>query len=350
MKRQTQILLLVSSLTLVALLATMFVLQRMTGSLDKLTVRQERFGSVSIQVPDSFGSVTKRQDHGWEILEFRDARFGRLQLGTEPVRGWNFQDACKFWFALPTYPAGPLNYQAGRHRWFFKELPLFGRGAYALRQRGKSIRIVCAFEQDGLNHWIGLDTKMTFMVEKDLFDRLLLSLRLPDGTAPSAGLARALATVPEEGRYRFFQPAWFLVAVPLLGLALVFGLVNVIQRFSGRLPKGQVFGGHAPLFLEGGLEICLSRAWQHKFMDGAVAVTDEGLTVFTFGTPFLFVPRSAYQGKVATGQGWLGNPFLSLRVEGAANFRKWAVLYRGAFFTLKIYSPDISRLRAVLQG
>jgi hypothetical protein len=249
---------------------------------------------------------------------------------------------------MQAYQSGPLNYQAGRYQWFYKEIPVFGRSAYALRKQGKSVRIVCAFEQDGLNHWIGLDTRMNFMIEKNVFDRMLLSMRLKDGSTPSARLAQALADIPREGRYRFFQPVWFLVVVPLFAMTLVFGIVSIVRHFSGRLPHPKVFGGRVPVFLEGGMEICLSRRMQHKFMDGAIAVTDEGLTVFTFGSPFLFIPRSALRGNITTGQGWLGNPYLSVPVEGAANFRKWAKLHSGVISTLKIYSPDLGRLKAAL--
>jgi hypothetical protein len=87
-------------------------------------------------------------------------------------------------------------------------------------------------------------------------------------------------------------------------------------------------------------------------MDCAVTVDAEGLTVHTFGTPFLFVPRQNWAGRIDVGNAWLGFPFVKFELDEPPVYRKWTKFYRGmkGRLTLRIYTRDAEKLRALLLG
>ncbi len=348
MKRQTLLMVVLMLPVALVIAASHLVLQRLDRS-HRFEERRVPFGALSLDLPAAFGPGAAREWHEWQVQEFRHPRLGYLRLATAPARGLTFAEAGRRWLHLPDGARGPRVYAADGATWFHRELPLFGPADYALRKRGKGIRFIAFLEREGSFHWISLDARNAAMPDKVGFDRMLLSLRTADGRAPEAGLAEALDRIPYESRFRFVQPLALLLLLPLgLGL-LTFVVLGLVRRRSGRLPAAEGLLDPAPAFLEPHVEVGLFASLQRQFLDAAVAVTREGLTVFTHGTPFLHVPRSALKASLETGQAWLGPPYLDLPLGEGAEFRKWRFKHRtfkGG--RLRIYTEDLSRLQGAL--
>lgn len=79
-----------------------------------------------------------------------------------------------------------------------------------------------------------------------------------------------------------------------------------------------------------------------------MTVDADALTIHTFGTPFLTLPRKGC--RTAIGEAWLGLPFVKVDPSAPPEFRKWVKLYRGVkgSLSLRIYTADAERLRALL--
>jgi hypothetical protein len=219
-----------------------------------------------------------------------------------------------------------------------------------LRKRGKQLRFIAFFEREGTRHWLCLDTLNASTQQKELFDGILRSLRLPDGTDPGSGFSAALGSVVQESGYRFVLPMEILLLIPAIAVVLVAVVQAFVRRWAGRLPEALLSASMPPLFAEGGVEIGLARPFQRKFLDCAVLVTGEDLTVYTFGTPFLTVPRQAWPGRLEVGQAWLGLPFVKIELAGPPVYRKWTKVYRGLKgpLVLRIYTNEAERLKALL--
>jgi len=181
---------------------------------------------------------------------------------------------------------------------------------------------------------------------------VLRSLRGPRGEAPDPGLAGDLAAVEAElapglvDRRTWAPQLVFLfpVAVMLLAAAANLGMT----RLSGRAPKGpEAYANH---YLEAPMEVRLACRLQRKWFDAALAVLDDRLVLYTFGTPFLSVPLAALKGNVDRKAGWFGPPFLEFSLEGAQTFHKHRFFYRylAGKLRLRLYPRDEARLRAAL--
>jgi hypothetical protein len=309
-------------------------------------------GELTLKIPQGFGAGRAYRDEAWEVREFQGGSLGSLRLATEPGDGTPWETLCARWFGMSAYPAEPIRFQVGGYDWFFKEVPVFGRGAYALRKWGKQVRFIAFFERGGVRYWMGLDTRDAFTPQKELFDGMVRSLRLPDGTGPGRELDGALRSIVPESRYRFVQPVEIILLIPAVAVVLISIIQCFVRWRGGRLPETLLSATKPPVFAEGGIEIGLARPFQRKFMDCAVVVTPDDLTVYTFGTPFLTVPRNGWNGRIELGRAWLGLPFVKLELEVPPVFHKWAKLYRGMRgpLTLRIYTRDAERLRMLLRG
>ncbi len=351
MKRQT--LLQVVIFTFLLLLMSGIALSlhlRVSRSLQRL--QTVRLGSLALEIPEAFGAPKSYRDQAWEVQEYRGSGLGTLRLATEPGDGTTWESLCSRWFGLRDLPSASSTYSASGALWFFKGVPLHGKGAYVLRKQGKQVRFIGFFEREGIRHWIGFDTRDPFTPHKEVFDRMLLSLQLPDGSRPGPELARSLQHIAGESRYRFVQPAAILPLIPAVAILLITIIQAVVRWRSGRLPVETVISAATPIFEEGGVELGLVRPFQWKFMDCAVSLTKDALIVHTFGTPFMVVDRGHWKGAIGTGQAWLGLPFVTLELEQPPVFRKWAWAYRGMKAPLKvrIYTRNADRLRALLQS
>jgi hypothetical protein len=347
MKRQTLLMVVILAFVVLVLLGVSLTLSYPARRAMVPANQQEvALGRFTLRIPKEFGGGRAYHDQAWEVREYPGGSLGQLRLATEPGDGASWEALCTKWFKLAAYPAGPTRFEADGFDWFFKEVPLFGRAAYALGKRGKQLRFVCFFEEGGVRHWIGLDTRNAATPQKDLFDGMLASLRLPDGTVPAAAFDEALEPIVRESGYRFVQPVGVILLFPVLAMGLILVIQLLVRWRAGRLPEG----GGPFLFAAGGLELSLARPFQRKLTDCAVTLTTEKLTVHTFGTPFLTVPRKGL--RVETGEAWLGLPYVKLELEKPPEFRKWGPFYRGLKGApiLRIYTQEAERLRALLQG
>jgi hypothetical protein len=351
MKRQTLLQVVIFSFLLVLMSGISFALQYRAARASQHT-QETRLGTLVLDIPEAFGAPRAYRDQTWDVREYRGAGLGTLRIATEPADGSPWEKTCIRWFGLDRFPSGATAYSSQGVRWFFKPVPVLGPAAYILRKQGKPVRFIAFFEREGLRYWIGLDTRDPFTAHKELFDRMILSLRTPDGARPGPELAAALEPIAQEGRYRFVQPAGILLLIPVAMILLIAVIQAVVRWRAGRLPAETIISSATPVFAEGGLELGLVRPFQRKFMDCAVRVTQEGLEIRTFGTPFMVVPRGSWRGPLETGQAWLGLPFVQLVLEHPPEFRKWAWAYRAMKgpLTLRIYTRNADRLRALLQS
>jgi len=346
MKRQTLMMILVFVVLAIALTTTALTLQPRTRPSGPAQVVS--LGELTLSLPSPFGQPCPSRHEGWKKALYSGGFLGNLLLATEPADGRTPAEAYREWFSMPGYAPGPMRYAAGGSSWFFQEVPLFGQGAYVLQKHGKTLRFIACFTQHNTRHWVQLETRNTTPGAQQLFRELLLSLRLPDGSQPGPALAAALDTIPRETRWRFIFPMELPFLLPLVVLVLVFGVQLTIRGRSGRVPD---LPGTPHTYLEGGLEVALTGPMQLQFLDAAVGVTPQSLTIYTFGTPFLILPRASLAGRVTTGQGWFGAKFLLLDLEGPLAFQKYKWKFRanqGA--KLKIYAQDETRLYFALMN
>lgn len=351
MKRQTLLQVVIFSFLLLLMSGISFALQFRASRASQRT-QETRLGALVMEVPEAFGLPRAYRDQAWDVREYRGAGLGTLRIATEPSEGSPWEETCLRWFGLERFPVGATSYASQGARWFFKSVPVLGPAAYVLRKQGKAVRFITFFERDGLRYWIGLDTRDPFTTHKELFDRMVLSLRTPEGARSGPELAAALGPIAWEGRYRFVQPAAILLAIPLVAILLISVIQAIIRWRAGRLPAETIVSLATPVFAEGGVELGLVRPFQRKFMDCAVRMTQEGLEIRTFGTPFMVVPKGSWKRSVETGQAWLGLPFVQLVLEQPPEYRKWAWAYRTMKgpLTLRIYTQNADRLRALLQS
>lgn len=351
MKRQTLLQVVIFSFVLVLMSGISFALQYRAARASQHT-QETRLGALLLDIPEAFGTPRAYRDQAWDVREYRGSGLGTLRIATEPSEGSPWEETCRRWFDLERFPAGATSYTSQGIRWFFKPVRVLGPAAYVLRKQGKPVRFIAFFEREGLRYWIGLDTRDPFTTHKELFDRMVLSLRTPDGVRPGSELTAALAPIAWEGRYRFVQPAAILLAIPLVAILLISVIQAIIRWRAGCLPEETIISSATPVFAEGGLELGLVRPFQRKFMDCAVRVTQEGLEIRTFGTPLMVVPRGSWRGPLEIGQAWLGLPFVQLVLDQPPAFRKWAWAYRAMKgpLTLRIYTRNADRLKALLQS
>ncbi|WP_005035110.1 hypothetical protein [Holophaga foetida] len=308
--------------------------------------RSVAFGGAALEVPEAFGAPVSSRFENWERRTL-SGRSGLLLLAWEPADPRPLSQAYAQWFDMPAYTRGPVRYESSGFRWFYREIPLFGQGAYALqkRSRGKGLRLITCFSQNGNHYWIQLDVPNPSTQAQRAFHAMLLTLKLPDGSRPEPTLAAALEGIPRECGWRFTLPMGLPFLLPLAVLALVFGIQVMVRKRSSRMPD-QPSG-----YMESGLEIAFSRPMQIQYLDVAIGVTGEALTLYTFGTPFLVIPRASMTGRVTTGQGWFGAKYVQLDLEGPLDLRKYKWKYRadrGA--RIRIYTPDETRLYHTLMS
>jgi hypothetical protein len=307
-------------------------------------------GAFSMVVPKGFGSGHPLKDERWDAREFRGGSLGILKLGTQQSDGTPWEILCANWFELPAYPKGGLRFEKAGSKWYFREVPLFGRSAYLLNARGKQVRFIAFFEQDKTRYWIELDSREGFIHQKELFDAILQSLARSDGARPGPELAGALRSAASDARFHLLQPVEIIMAIPLAAMLLIAVIQIMVRKRAGRLPEGiSAFDPHC-VFIEAGAEMCFVRPFQRKFMDCALAVSAEELTLYTFGTPFLLASTKNGKPRISLGKAWLGTPYVDLTLDQPPVFKKWSMLYRWLRMpvTLRLYTKEAERLRAIL--
>lgn len=348
MKRQGLIAAAGLGLALAVTVVTVIVLRRTTlGALAPENLVERRLGSARLLVPRQFQPWRSTTPEGWSSEEFRGGSLGTLQLAVARRGETPFEDLCRRYFEMPSFPAGPFTWKTANASWFAKPVRVREDGLYVLRSAGKRLQITLFFTGGEETYWIRLTTRQSLGPVKDLFDAVAVSFRFADGRGPDPGLAAALAPVAREGHYRFVQPVELLLALPALVVGIVLLVLLLVARRAGRLPAPDPAGGEPPAYAEAHVEIGLSRTLQHQFLTGAVVVTAEGLTVHTFGTPFLVVPREAC--RQARVEGGILGAFVRLPLPDGSGFRKQRWKYgRPGSFSLKIYAREVERLRLAL--
>jgi len=351
MRRQTLILLPIAAVVLAVMAGiALFIRTSSYRARDWAGARPVAFGSVNLPLPAAFRPLEERTRRTWAIQIFEARGVGRLWLSAEPLDGTSFEAACVRWFHLPAWSEGPLNHRGdGRDR-FFKALPLFQRGALSLHKERKEVVMAACFDTGGHRHWVELRTTQGFRPAEGVFDALLLSLRDADGNSRGAGLEAALAAVPRESHHRFLLPLEILFLFPLVILLLPVGLLWVVGRRAGRVPDDRTLAMAA--FRQPFAEVALVGGGQWKFFVAFVAVAEGDLVVYTFGTPFLRIPRAVHAGRVQVGRGWINPPYLELPLDPPAQFlkRRWLYGLTAGRFKLRVYTGNMDALRLALGG
>jgi len=289
------------------------------------------------------------QDPGdpWTATEFHTGSMGTLRIARERPRG-GLQAALRGWFELPGPLDRPITYRVHGQPAQARPVTAFGPSGHFLRRQGRMAAAVCVFDLDGFRYWVQARIPDPSPAALACFDRVLLSLRGPSGDAVDPRLALDLQAA-EAGLAPGICPnfAWaaLMPVVLMIGLG---GISIVISRRSGRAPE--TTGAAGVRYAEAPVELRLATRLQLKYFEAAIAVLEDRLVVYTFGTPFLELPLAGLGGRVAEGSGWFGPPYLELTLEGALDFRKlrrWAGPWT-ARTRLRIYTADSLRLRVAL--
>jgi len=290
-----------------------------------------------------------QQDPGdpWSATEFRAGTLGRLRIARERPQG-ELAPALRNWFALPGALDRPFTYQIHGQPAQARPVTAFGPSGYLIRREGRQWVAVCVFDLGGSRYWVQARSPGASRAALAGFHRVLLSLRGPDGAGVDPLLAGQLRAAERElARGIVQEERLWLFFIPVVGMGGMVALVLAIAGWSGRAPRTpEALGAR---YFQAPVEVFIAYKTQRKFFDAAIAVLDDRLVVYTFGTPFLTLPLADLRGKVTPGAGWFPPPYLEIAIEGSQYFHKVG-LYRTmmARARLRIYTEDVLRLRTAL--
>jgi hypothetical protein len=302
---------------------------------------------LTLEVPADLSAPATVPGDPWTVLEFRTGVLGVLRIGRERPRG-DLQGALRDWFGLPGPLDAPVTYQFQGQPAQARPVTVSGPAGHWLHRQGRQLVAACVFDQDGYRYWIQCRTSGATSATLACFHRVLLSLRGPGLPAADPRLGGELRAAEAGLAPGLVQGQAWTAAIPVGAITLALVLVLAVGRRSGRPPRPPEGAGAS--YAEAPVEVLLAFQLQRKYFDAALAVLDDRLVLYTFGTPFLIVPLDAMRGKVAEKTGWFGPPSLEIALEGALDYRKVGRLY-GAWkgrTRLRIYTRDLRRLRVAL--
>ena len=283
----------------------------------------------------------------WSATEFSTPVLGSLRIAREQPRG-DLQPALRAWFNLPGDLVAPVTYAIGRQPAQARPVHAFGPSGLQVHRQGRLLVAVCVFDLDGSRYWVQARNTAASRAALSCFHRVLLSMRGADGAGVDPRLKAELSAV-EAGMTQGIAPDLFWIAfIPMGVMLIVVALVLAVGRLSGRAPRPPE--GLGARYLLAPVEVLLAFQMTRKYFDAAVAVTEDRLVLYTFGTPFLTVPLSVVRGNAVEGFGWFGPPFLEIALTGNQDYRKMRRMYARWMgkTRLRIYTADISRLRIAL--
>jgi len=302
---------------------------------------------LTLDLPADAGAPVQDPGDPWSATEFHGPSLGRLRIARERPLS-ELPPALRNWFELPNLLDGPLSYQVHRQPAQVRPVTVFGPSGHQVRREGRLLVAVCVFDLGAYRYWVQIRTPGGSRATLAGFHRVLLSMRGPDGAGVDPLLASQLRDAEQGLAPGIVQGGSWAPFIPLGVLLLAAGLVLAVGRWSGRAPKlPEGLGGR---YFQAPVEVLIAFRMQRKYFDAAIAVLDDRLVVYTFGSPFLTVPLAAIRGKVTSGDGWFPPPYLEIALEGTQDFRKWGRLcgaWRGRT-RLRIYTEDILRLRGAL--
>jgi len=347
MRRQT--LLMVPALlgALAASFAIAYLPLRAGRALTSAAWRPVSAQGLTLDLPADASAPVLDPGDPWTATEFRTGVLGTLRVARERPRG-DLQPALRNWFGLPGSLDGPITYPIGRQPAQARPVHAFGPAGLQVRRQGRLLTAVCVFDLDGFRYWVQARTPNASRAALACFHRALLSMRGPGGDRVDPRLRGELAAA-EAGLAPGLAPGLLWLAwIPLAVMLLVTALVLAVGRLSGKLPASPE--AQAARYLQAPVEVLLAFQARRKYFDAALAITEDRLVLYTYGTPFLAVPLAAIRGNAAEGAGWFAPPFLEITLTGAQDFRKLRRLYgRWTGRTrLRIYTGDVSRLRVAL--
>lgn len=303
---------------------------------------------LSLEAPPGASAPVPRPGSPWMATEFQDAALGRFRIAREHPQG-DLQGALRDWFQLPGPLDRPLGYRMRGQPALARPIQAFGPSGYFLQHQGRILIAVCVFDLGEYRYW--LQTRVADGPWQPLagFHRVLLSLRSPEGTGVDARLESDLRLAETErvrGRIRL-DPAWF-AGFPAGMMLLAAAIASMVRKRSGR--PARIPGGTPAAFEASGVEVAIRTGLQRRYFDAALAVLDDRLVLYTFGTPLLNLPKDRIRGQISQGTAWFGPPFLEITLEGRLDYPKhrfrfglWAGRTR-----VRILTEDVSRLRMAL--
>jgi len=305
---------------------------------------------VSFTVPSGLSPVPERQQCEWTVREYKRPKFATLQIMTAPASGRSFESLIATYFGLDGLPASHVTKTVEGWRTFIKPVPIRQNGVYVVQNRAKTTMYTYFFLHDDLQYWLRFTTGVSFTSVKAVFDEILYSTRFAGGEGPRREFFDAVEAVPRDGLYLYCQPPELILGIPLIGALLVFLITKLVMIRAGRLPPLESFAGDPPSYTEEGVEIGIRMTGKLSYQDAALAVTSRGLTVYTYKTPYIFVPKGAEAIEITSGRDWLGAERLRIANLGCEVFQKRRWAYRLALrkFALTIYTRNIPLVHSLL--
>lgn len=302
---------------------------------------------LTLDIPANAAAPVMRPGDPWTATEFRTQVMGTLRIARERPIG-ELQPALRAWFELPGDLVAPLTYPIGGQPAQARPVHAFGPSGHQIRRQGRQLTAVCVFDLDGYRYWVQARTTAGSRDSVACFHRVLLSMRGADGAGVDPRLKDELKTV-EAGLPPGIAPSLIWITfLPMAVMLVIMSGVLWVSRLSGRPPSPPE--GLGSRYLEASVEVMLAYQMHRKYFDAAIAVTDNQLVLYTFGTPFLTVPLAAIRGNTREGTGWFGPPFLEIALAGVQDYRKWRRLYgwwKGRT-RLRLYTSEVSRLRMAI--
>jgi hypothetical protein len=302
---------------------------------------------LTVDLPAGTAAPVLEPGDPWSATEFTTPVLGTLRIAREQPRG-DLQPALRNWFNLPGDLDAPISYAIGRQPAQARPVHAFGPSGLQVRRQGRLLVAVCVFDLNGSRYWVQARTTAASRAALSCFHRVLLSMRDAEGAGVDPRLKAELSVV-EAGLTRGIAPDLVWIAfIPMGVMLIVMTVVLGVGRMSGKAPKPPE--GLGARYLLPSVEVLLAFQMQRKYFDATIAVTEDRLVLYTFGTPFLTVPLGVVRSNAVEGFGWFGPPFLEISLTGNQDYRKMRRLYARWMgkTRLRIYTADISRLRVAL--
>nr|WP_320131849.1 hypothetical protein [uncultured Holophaga sp.] len=314
----------------------------LSGAVQRVSV-----DGLSLELPDTFGTPAAVQFPGWEKAHLSKGNIGSLMVARKPADAVAPADLYRDWFAMAAYAPAPAPYEGRDAKWFFREFPAPGTGAFAIQKTaGQPIRMIVTFAEGGERYWIQFETPQPTPGVRDAFLAMVRSLRLVDGSVLSPAALQALASAGHEPGWGFIQPAYLSWLLPLGVLLALLVIQFIVRTFGGRLPQQQ-----KALFQGNNLEISVRGGGKLQMLNACLVVNKELVTIYTYGSPFLVMSRPALKGHIEDAGAWLGVPSLILDLQGPQDFRKGLWKMRGKKGAkVRIFTQDLEGLRTALQN
>ncbi|NOY22382.1 MAG: hypothetical protein GXO70_02565 [Acidobacteria bacterium] len=308
------------------------------------------FGSLTVEIPQSFGSARTKDSAGWHVSTFRNRKVGTFKLATAPASSSYFRKGAIRYFSMKRFPEHTAIYRAKSSLWFAKYIDDSIPGILVIRTRGKGRVFTYFFNYDNTAYWLSFSTGRSLRTYAALFFQVISSLKVNGQNLHGPGFQSELSSICREGYFIFCQPILFFLLLPISIVLLVIWLSGMVSKRMGRLPGIETLNTLQPFYTEENVSVFLKMKGKNQIMSFALTANTTGIQLFQFKRLFIEISRKKIrQWETIEGNGWFGGPYLQVKAPAEELVRAKQRLIRfTGMMTVRIYSDHPEMLHQYL--